>query len=355
MESLLILIQFIAAIALLILVHELGHFFASKLVGIRVEELGIGFPPRIARLFTRGGTDFTLNWIPLGGFMRPAGENDADVPGGFAAASPWARLVVLAAGPAMNFLAALILFSIIFFQFGRPDLSTVVIQEVSSASPAEQAGLQAGDVVLEINQQEVEGTEHLHDMIYAHLGESIELSYLRDGQSSTASLVPRDPPPPEGAIGIAMGNPTVPIGSGEALNYGGQALGAQVGALIALPGRLLSGEVSAEQSRLVGYKGMYDMYTEIRQADADPALGLPSGINTMAFFASISVSLALLNLLPIPALDGGRILFILPEIILGRRIPQAYENMINLVGFALLFLLVIYVNVQDFLNPVIVP
>jgi len=113
--------------------------------------------------------------------------------------------------------------------------------------------------------------------------------------------------------------------------------------------------VSAEQSRLVGYKGMYDIYTEIRQADADPAEGWPGGINTMAFFASISVSLALLNLLPIPALDGGRILFILPEIIFGRRIPQAYENMINLVGLALLFLLVIYVNVQDFLNPVIVP
>lgn len=355
MESLFVFAQFIFAVAILILVHELGHFLAAKLTGIQVKELGIGFPPRIAHLFTRGGTDFTLNWIPLGGFVRPAGENDAEVAGGFSAASPWARLVMLAAGPAMNFLAALILFSIIFIQLGRPDLSTVVILDVSALSPAAEAGLQSGDIVLEINSQEIGSSQELHDMIYANLGESIELLYSRNGQISTVGLVPRDPPPEEGAIGIAMGNPSIPIGSGEALFYGGQAIGTQVAALIALPSRLFSGELSAEQGRLVGYKGMYDIYTEVRQADAEPATDLPSGTNTLAFFASISVSLALLNLMPIPALDGGRILFTLPEIIFGRRIPPAYENMINAVGLALLFLLVIYVNIQDFVNPVLTP
>ena len=100
---------------------------------------------------------------------------------------------------------------------------------------------------------------------------------------------------------------------------------------------------------------MYDIYTEVRQADASPATNIPSGTNTLAFFASISVSLAILNLLPIPALDGGRILFTLPEIIFGKRIPASDENMINGVGFALLLLLVLYVNIQDFINPVIAP
>jgi len=355
MQSILIFAQFIFAVALLILVHELGHFLAAKLVGIQVKELGIGFPPRIAHLFTRGGTDFTLNWIPLGGFVRPAGENDPDLPGGFSAASPWARLVMLAAGPVMNILAALVLFTIIFAQLGRPDFDTVVIQDVSTDSPAALAGLQAGDIVLEIDNQEVLGSQELHDLIYANLGEPIDLLYSRDGRTNTVSIVPRDPPPEEGAIGIAMGNPSIPIGSGEALFYGGQAISTQVQALVSLPGRLISGELSADQGRLVGYKGMYDIYTEVRQADAAPSADLPSGTNTLAFFASISVSLALLNLMPIPALDGGRILFTLPEIIFGKRIPPAYENMINVVGLALLFLLVIYVNVQDFINPVIAP
>lgn len=355
MESFLIFAQFILAVALLILVHELGHFLAAKLVGIKVKELGIGFPPRITKLFTRGGTDFTLNWIPLGGFVRTAGENDPEVSGGFSASSPWARLTMLAAGPAMNFLAALILFAIIFSQLGRPDLSTVVIQDVSPASPAANAGLQAGDIVLQINGEEIESSQELHDMIYASLGESIEVIYTRDSQINSLNVVPRDPAPPEGAIGIAMGNPSIPIGRGEAFLYSGQAIGAQVAALLALPARLFSGEVDAEQGRLVGYKGMYDIYTEVRQADASSDAGLPSGTNTLAFFASISVSLALLNLLPIPALDGGRILFTLPEIIFGKRLPPAYENMINVVGFALLLLLVLYVNIQDFINPVLAP
>lgn len=355
MESFLILAQFLIAVALLILVHELGHFLAAKLVGIKVNELGIGFPPRLFKVFTRGGTDFTINWIPLGGFVRLAGENDPDMPEGFSASSPWARLTVLFAGPAMNILAALILFAMIFSQIGRPDLSTVLIEDVAPASPAAQAGLQAGDIVLQINNEEVDSSQELHDLIYAQLGESIELTYSRDGQVGSLNVIPRDPAPAEGAIGIAMTNPSIPLGAGEALLYSGQAIGAQANALFALPARLFSGEVDAEQGRLVGYKGMYDIYTEVRQADASPETNIPSGTNTLAFFASISVSLAILNLLPIPALDGGRILFTLPEIIFGKRIPAAYENMINVVGFALLLLLVLYVNIQDFINPVITP
>jgi len=152
-----------------------------------------------------------------------------------------------------------------------------------------------------------------------------------------------------------MGHPRLPINASQALWFGGEAIYEQGKALISLPGRLLRGELNGDEGRLVGYKGMYDIYTEVREADSAPASNLPAGINSLSFFAGISVSLGLLNLLPVPALDGGRILFTLPELLFGKRIPQAYENVVNLVGLALLLLLMVYVNLQDFLNPIVIP
>lgn len=349
------LLPFILAIASLIVVHELGHFLAAKLAGIKVQEFGIGFPPRLVRLFKIRETEFTLNWIPLGGFVRPAGENDPNVPGGLSAASPWKRLFVLVSGPAMNLLAALLLYTIIFAQLGRPDLSTVQIMDVSADSPAQLAGLQPGDVVTQIDGAQIDSSEELRLLIYANLGDEITITYERDGAVATTTLVPRDPAPEDGAIGISMGHPSIPLNPAEAVWYGGRAIYDQADALISLPGRMLSGEINPDQGRLVGYKGMYDIYTEVREADAAPDSGLPAGVNTLSFFASISVSLGLLNLLPVPALDGGRILFTLPELLFRKRVPPAYENAVNLVGLALLLFLMVYINLQDFLNPLVIP
>lgn len=355
METLFPILLFIVALAALIIVHELGHFLAAKAVRIKVQEFGIGFPPRVARLFRLGETDFTLNAIPLGGFVRPSGENDPNVPGGLSAASPWKRIFVLIAGPAMNILAALLIYAYIFLQLGKPDLSRVEIMDVSAGSPAGVAGLAAGDIVLQINDEPINSSQELHDQIYASLGEPIQLTFLRDGEVSTVSLVPRDPPPADGAIGISMGHPLIAINPGEALVVGSQAIWQQATALVELPGRLITGQASPEEGRLVGYKGMYDIYTEVREADSAPDSELPAGINTLSFFASISVSLGILNLLPVPALDGGRILFTLPELVFRRRIPPAYENAVNLIGLALLLLLIVYINVQDFVNPIVIP
>ncbi len=355
MDALLPIIPFVIAIAVLIIVHELGHFFAAKISKIKVQEFGIGFPPRLTRLFKWGETDFTLNWIPLGGYVRPAGETDTNVTGGFAASSPWARLFVYVSGPLMNLLFALLIYTIIFLQLGKPDLSRVEIMQVSDNSPAQIAGLQAGDMVLSLNGEVINSSEELRTLIYANLGNSIQVEYLRDNETFTTSLVPRDPAPADGAIGISMGHPLVPINPIEAVVVGGQAIYDQASALIALPGRMIRGEVSADEGRLVGYKGMYDIYTEVREADAAPDNNLPAGVNTLSFFASISVSLGLLNLLPVPALDGGRILFTLPEILFKKRIPQSYENVVNAIGLALLLLLIVYINLQDFLNPITIP
>jgi len=355
MSAIAALLQFVIAIAALIVVHELGHYLAAKLFGIKVQEFGIGFPPRIVRLFKIQETEFTLNAIPLGGFALPAGENDPDVPGGFSAAAPWKRIFIFVAGPVMNLLAALLLYAIIFVQLGRPDLSTVQVMSVSEGSPAQQAGLQVGDTITHINGQAVNSTEDLRAAIYANLGEEVELVYERNGQTASTQLVPRDPAPADGAIGISMGHPSTPVGVGEAVRQGALAIYDQAETLLTLPMRIASGELDSSQGRLVGYKGMYDIYTEVREADAAPDSPLPSGVNTLSFFASISVSLGLLNLLPVPALDGGRILFTLPELLFGKRIPIAYQNAVNLVGIAFLLMAMVYINLQDFLNPLVIP
>src|SRR4030095_761352 len=131
------LILFVHAFAGMVIIHEFGHFIAARLCGIEVEEFGIGLPtPRALTLFTWQGTRFTLNWLPWGGFVRPKGENDPNIPGGLASASPWKRLFVLFAGPLMNLLAAVVIYSIIFNRVGVPDTSKVLIASVTPESPA---------------------------------------------------------------------------------------------------------------------------------------------------------------------------------------------------------------------------
>jgi regulator of sigma E protease len=348
------IVTFVAAIAALIIIHELGHFVASKLFNVEVEEFGLGFPPRLATLFTAGGTKFTLNLIPLGGFVRTKGENDPSVEGGLAAASPWVRLAVLLAGPISNLLVGVILFAIIFSRIGMPVTSQVKVIEVAPNSPAAQAGLQPGDMLLKINGQPVESMQDLQNGIYANLDKSTNLTYKRDGQVEQVTLTPRsNPPQGEGAIGIVMGNPTRPVGLLQAIPMGAVTVYDNIKQLFAFPVQLMRGSISPQEGRLVGFKGMFDIYQQVSQSEPTPTI--PTWVDVMAFFATITVSLGVLNLLPIPALDGGRILFTLPEIVIGRRIPPQYENMINLVSFALLLMLLLYINLQDFINPITLP
>ena len=346
--------QFVGALAALIIIHELGHFVVARLFNIEVEEFGLGFPPRLATLFEAGGTKYTLNWIPLGGFVRPKGENDPDVPGGLAAASPWVRLAVLAAGPLANLLVGVLLYTIILSRIGAPIRDQVQIIEVAPNSPAQQAGLRAGDLILEVNGQEINSTDDLQSTIHDSLGEATTIMFQRDGQVQEAVLTPRENPPEgEGAIGIVMSNPTRPISLVEALPRGVLGVFQHSRQILSFPVQMIQGDVSPEEGRFVGFKGMFDIYQEVRQSEPGPIV--PSGVQVLGFFATITISLGILNLLPIPALDGGRILFVLPEIVIGRRIPQEYENVINLVSFALLLVLLLYINLQDFVNPIELP
>lgn len=347
------IVQFILSIALLIIAHELGHFIAALIVGIEIEEFGIGFPPRMVKLFEFKGVSYTLNWLPLGGFVRPKGEVDLSSPDALSDAPPLKRIFFLVAGSFTNLLIALVLFSMIFSRLGV-DFRTVNIVEISPDSPAEAAGLLPEDIILQANGTDIHSITDLRNVIYNNLGQEITLVYQRNGQKNEVSLVPREnPPEDEGAIGILMGNPRGEISAGNALSNGFWALKEQVKALVQLPFTLMSSSSDAQDSRLLGYKGMYDVYQNQREMDQEYEEA--NGVNTLSFFASISVSLGILNLLPIPALDGGRILFALPELILRKKIPMRYQYIINTASLLLLMGLMVYVNLMDFIKPYQLP
>jgi regulator of sigma E protease len=336
------LVVFIFGIAALIFVHELGHFFAARLLKVEVEEFGFGFPPRITKLFEHKGTVFSLNWIPLGGFVRPKGENDPNIEGGLAAASPWVRLGVLFAGPVMNLLVGVMLGIILFYSLGDRVVEKVLVQSTAPGSPAAEAGMQPGDLFIAANGQAIDSVEKLQSIVAENIGKSVTFVLQRGDKNLTVLVVPRTKPPEgQGPLGVGLDNPTRPVSLLTASYRGAYAAYENVHAILLLPVRMVRGQITPQEGRLVGYKGMFDIYQRIQ--------------SPLWFFMMISISLGIMNLLPLPALDGGRIVMTLPEILFHRRVPMKYENAIHVVGFALLLLLLIYINAQDFINPIKLP
>lgn len=352
---------FVIAFGLLVFLHELGHYLMSKLFHIRVEEFGFGFPPRAVKLFRFQETDFTLNWIPFGAFVRPSGENDPNVPGGLASAKPGVRLAVLFGGPVMNLLTGIAIFILLFSQAGAPDLQKVLIQDVNAGSPAMMAGIQIDDIVLQVNGETVDSTEKLSQIVRANIGKSVQMSLLRGNQTIQTQATPRsDPPPNQGALGITMTNPVNHINAIQAIPLALQKTFDQGRQLVTLPGMLLSGKVSPDEARMVGPKGIYDIFQATRALDQQEAVVAQQpqpiiGLNTLNLLAILSIALGYTNLLPIPALDGGRILFVLAEILMRRKVPAEYENTIHFIGFVALILLMVFITTQDFIHPIIIP
>jgi len=342
---------FIVVIGGLILGHELGHFISGKLLRVKIEEFGIGFPPRMITLFHAGGTRFSLNWLPFGGFNRFAGEDDTTVEGGLASSSKIVRTIVLLSGSLTNIFIAIIVFTIAF-RFAAPDTEKVIIANTDPDTPAEAAGILPGDLVLAIEDTPVTGFESMSKSISTRLGEMTEITLQRDGETFTISLIPRiEYPEGRGPIGVSLNNPTKEVSWGEAFTIGLESAYLQIRELVLLPGRLIQGEVEPEEARLSGLKGMYDMLAWA--GDIDRSLERP--FLTLNLVGIISLGLAIANLLPFPALDGGRLMFILFEILLGRRINQKYEGFAHTVGFFLLLAILIYVNFLDFINPIPLP
>ncbi len=352
---------FILLFGALVFLHELGHFLVARLFKIEVEEFGFGFPPRMVTLGKVGGTLITLNWIPFGGFVRPKGEVDAGEEGGLAAANPWVRLSVAVAGPVMNLIVGIVLFSFMFYQAGSPDYSKIVIRNVSDGTAAQSAGLQPGDIFVKVDGQPIDSADKLVSIVQANLNKQITITVQRNGKQVETTAVPNpNPKEGEGSLGVGLGPYFAPIPFTQAVPAAVQTTFDQAKALVTLPAQLIRGTIPPEQARLVGPVGIYDMFSQARQMDQQTA-SLPQSeqpippINTLGLMATLSVALGFTNLLPLPALDGGRILFTLPEILIGKRIPQRYENIVHLIGFATLLLLMIYITTQDIIHPITLP
>jgi len=363
-ETVLTWIVFILAFGGMVLIHEFGHFIAARLNNIDVEEFGIGLPtPGALTLFTWKGTRFTLNWLPLGGFVRPKGENDPSVPGGLAAASPWKRLAVLFAGPTMNLLLAVVIYAIIFNLVGVPDTTKVLIASVTPESPASAAGFQDGDIFISGNDQPITNYDQLRRIIDSSVDKPVSFVVNRNGEEVGLTATPHmNEIEKRAMIGVGLGVPfKQKVSLGETLGLGFQYTGYSVRALLSLPAQLLRGTISPEQGRVIGLKGIYDVLQQSVSHDmqassnssAAPASTSPvdQPVRTLELLASLTISLGVFNLFPFPALDGGRIIFVLPELIFRRRVSPQIENFVHGMGMAVLLLFMLYVNVMDFINP----
>jgi regulator of sigma E protease len=362
-ETILTWLVFILAFGGMVLIHEFGHFIVARLCKIEVDEFGIGLPtPGAITLFTWQGTRFTLNWLPFGGFVRPKGENDPNVPGGLAAASPWKRLAVLFAGPLMNLLAAVLIYSLIFNRVGVPDATRVLVTSVTLDSPAAQAGFKDGDIFISGNGQPIGSYDELRQIVDANPGKPVTFLVDRSGARIQLTATPElNAEANRIMIGVGLGVPFKAAASPvETLSLGARYTYLNVRALVSLPSQMLRGTVNSDQGRLVGLKGIYDILQQTVSHDVQASAAAPAPsadpvdqpVRTLELIASLSISLGLFNLFPFPALDGGRIIFVLPEIIFRRRVSPQVENLIHGLGMAFLLLLMIYINVMDFINPI---
>jgi regulator of sigma E protease len=312
------------------------------------------------------GTAYTLNMLPLGGFVRPRGENDPNVPGGLAAASPWTRLGVLLAGPGMNILLAALIFAGMFVSTGVPVPNVVYLDAVLADSPAEAAGFKAGDVIKSINGETMESIGEVRNTIRANLDQPIQILLERDGAEMTLTVTPSSQrSEEEGATGVQLANPVRKATLLSALQLGFTITGDYIREFLTLPARLIQNQVEPGAARFIGLKGMYDFMNEAVQRDAQSRLLTPTPgggqtpgsaqptYYTWNLIAVISLSLGIFNLLPLPALDGGRIMFLLPELIFRRRVPHQVENRVHAAGMVLLLLLMVVINAMDFINPVV--
>ena len=337
------IIAFLLVFSLLVFVHELGHFTVAKLTGIRVEEFGLGYPPRLLTIARRGDTEYTLNAIPFGGFVRMLGEEDPSHPDSFAAKSKSARAGALLAGPAMNMFLAIALFAAMF-TIGVPapiEGAGAGIYWVEPDSPAARAGLQVGDTILQVDDIVLQETSDLGECVTRKAGEEITLIVRREGEVLPAPLrlTPRvNPPEGQGAIGVRYGPPLAKISYPwwQAIPLGFRHAFTLLGAMFMILVEMLRGVMVPE---VAGPIGIAQIIGESAKS------GLVALMDRTAF---LSIQLAIFNLLPFPGLDGGRLAFIALEALRGgKRVTPEKEGLIHLVGLAILIGLMLIVSYQD--------
>ena len=429
------IVSFVVVLGVLVFFHELGHFWVARRNGIVVEEFGMGYPPRLVKLFTYDGTVFTINAIPFGGFARMKGEDGGDLSSGsFNAASRMGRALTLLAGPAMNALIAMVLFAASFMAgfpavAGSPQVTSVDPASVAAAigiqegdvllrlgdnpihvsavpgmdydviaeegdgdgdrmalsregevmqfavpagtkveellagvsyapvlstqvtlvvddTPADRAGLREGDLVYAVNDMTISMDLPLGDVARQYAGEEVTMLVLRDLEWEQLQVTPRvDPPPGQGSLGVQIGpvNTLATLSPLQSVVEGIRSTGEYIMLVLQLPVMLLMGQISANEAQLSGPVGIAQLVGGAVNATMDTGLWFP----ILRLSAVLSAALAITNLLPLPALDGGRLMFIALEALRGRRINPEREGLIHMVGFMFLIGLLVLITVRD--------
>jgi regulator of sigma E protease len=415
-------------LGVLIVVHELGHFLTAIWLGIKVEEFGIGFPPRLFAI-RRNGIDYSLNWLPIGGFVKITGENgDSDDPRAFGKAPAWKRIIVLAAGSTMNLLLAILIFAgTAIAGTQQVDAPVTAIGGVIENSPAERGGMKIGDVIVAVNGQPIANDIELRTASRSNLGKPTKYTVLRGGERVDLTVTPQGDPP----LGINLGFALSPVKVGEVRpNSVASQAGLQPGDLIVevngtrvnvdahvtalLGGSETSPTVvverngqrvgpltlnigSGSQPRSYGFtldrplttvyyspaealgrslSSTWDVITSIPRGIAQALAGTSRGPGVagvvgisqltgevaqetgfnglLTLTALLGISLFMINLMPLPALDGGRLLFIFIELLRGgRRIAPEKEAMVHFAGMVVLLglmALITFFDVQRLLS-----
>lgn len=419
----------IAILGPIIAIHEIGHFVFAKLTGVRVEEFGLGFPPRLLKLWRgrgflrihdvrvlipanyrllkevekgkfveaavqqrsdgayilqhltmldperasqqsadqarlRGqvteiepGTIYSLNLLPMGAFVKMTGEEDPSDPRSLAAQPKRRRLAVMAAGPLLNIIAAFILITAAYAS-GVTNQWFAHIIAVEPQGAAAEAGVQVGDIVMAADGQRItEGPAQLREIIRSSSGRPVELSILRQEETFIITAMPQlveENGETHGVLGITMEiwpdkTAMRRYSISHSLGAGVSELGRAFLALVRLPGRILQGDVEPQDARPISMVGASQLLTFSLQRSIAWKMAFPA-LQTAAL---ISLALGLTNLLPIPALDGGRMLFVLVEAIRGRRIAPEREAAVHFVAMTVLLILMTFVMLYDVIMPII--
>ena len=340
------ILPFAGVLVVLIVAHELGHFITAKLTGVKVLEAGLGYPPRIWG-FTWRDTIYSINWLPLGGFVRLLGEEDPSDSGSLAAKPRWVRLLVLASGSGMNFILPILLFAIAFMIPRDVNVGLTQITDVVPDAPAQEAGLQSGDVIFEINDEEVRNIREVSLAIRLNLGETIDFTVKHpDGVVETIPVHARwSPPQGQGPTGIMIGN-MYPFTEKESFPPW-QAIPkgwtATLDSLILARNEVISWFKGSSGPDVAGPVGIAQATGEVVEQAGWQVL--------FDFAALLSINLAIINILPLPMLDGGRIAFVLLEIARrGKRIAPEKEALVHLVGLALIITLAVAITYFDVLR-----